>query len=191
MLKYLEDVPTKREVVMLNFTAELIAIIFSVSLLALIVALIFEPKFRDAVLGGPGEATIVGLITVKGVVIVLLSALLIGGIMYLLKISKVHLPPIEEDNKSIPVQLNVHFEPDEVNTQHSDFNVTAYIKTSKGPPKIIERVVKVQQGTLSVKFEVPDMQTPFFVVFDTVNGTWRTYDFSIHETMATARKDER
>ena len=169
-------------------TPEFIAIFFAILLLFLILALIFRPNFRDAVLGGPGEATIMGILTVKGVVIVLLSALLIGGVLVSLDKVPVEAQPVEaQPAKAIEVRLNVHFEPDEVNPQHSNFNVTAYIKTSEGA-KLIPAVDKVQEGSVSVTLEVPDMQTPFFIVFDTEKGTWRTDDFSIHEATATARK---
>jgi hypothetical protein len=64
--------------------SEFIAIFFDFLLMALIVALIFRRDFRDAVLGGPGEASIAGILTVKGVAIVLLCGLLIGGILFAL-----------------------------------------------------------------------------------------------------------
>lgn len=55
-------------------------------LLAIIVmALIFSPSFRVEILGSQGDASIFGLITVKGAAVVLLCALFLGGMMYPLK----------------------------------------------------------------------------------------------------------
>ena len=162
--------------------SEFVAIFLSLLLMALVIALIFRRDFRDAVLGSPGEASIAGILTVKGVAIVLLCGLLIGGILYAL-------------NKQQPgtiagpisVRLNVHFEPNEVNPRHPDFGIKAYIKTRSGP-KPIDYVHTLRQGALSVELDVPDMETPFFIVFETPRGTWQTDDFSIHETAATAHR---
>lgn len=60
----------------------LIAAVFAFLLVALIVALIFSKQFRDAMLGGEGEASVLGVLTVKGVAIVLLCALFVGGLIY-------------------------------------------------------------------------------------------------------------
>lgn len=49
---------------------------------ALVLALIFSGPFRDAVLGGEGEARVIGLFTVKGVAIVLLCAIFLAGMLY-------------------------------------------------------------------------------------------------------------
>lgn len=61
--------------------AELAVILFGLLLAAIIIALIFRQDFRDAVLGGNGEATVFGLITVRGVAVVLLCALFVGGLL--------------------------------------------------------------------------------------------------------------
>ncbi|MGH8509039.1 MAG: hypothetical protein ACREVH_10020 [Gammaproteobacteria bacterium] len=89
----------------------------------------------------------------------------------------------------IAMRLNVHFEPDDVNPRNPQFNVKAFIKTSKGvePIPILH---KVSEGALSVRVNVPDMDTPFFIVFETPKGTWKTDDYSITEALATARKQE-
>lgn len=60
----------------------LISVTCAMLLVFLVVALIFKDKFRGDVLGHEGEATIFGLVTVKGVAIVLLSALFVGGMIY-------------------------------------------------------------------------------------------------------------
>ena len=78
-----------------------IAVLFALLLAGLVVALIFRRDFRDALLGAPGEATVLGFLTVKGVAIVLLCSLLIGGILFVLT----HLPapapqPVAEKNQS-------------------------------------------------------------------------------------------
>ncbi len=53
---------------------ELIAFLLALLLAALIVALILRRDFRDALLGGQGEASVLGVLTVKGVAIVLLCS---------------------------------------------------------------------------------------------------------------------
>lgn len=73
---------------MLDMTIKIfISVVCGSISVALVLALIFSSKFRDAVLGGEGEATIIGLITVKGVAIVLLCALFLAGMLYPLYIS--------------------------------------------------------------------------------------------------------
>lgn len=51
-------------------------------LIGLIAGLIGSSKFRNDVLGGEGEASVLGLISVKGVAIVLLCAIFVGGMIY-------------------------------------------------------------------------------------------------------------
>ncbi len=168
-----------------------IAIFFALLLAALIVALIFRPNFRDAVLGGPGEASILGLISVKGVAIVLLCGLLIGGILFVLKQS----PPDQSasgrqgktPNTPVKMRLNVHFDPADVNPRNPKFRVVAFIKTSGGR-KNIPVNFKVTEGGLSVILDVPDMKTPFYIQFHTPKGVWQTHDYSIEEALATAYK---
>lgn len=169
--------------------AGLMAVLFALLLIALVAALITRRDFRDAVLGGPGEASIVGLLTVKGVAIVLLCGLLIGGILFALT----RLPAAPQStsrNSPITMRLNVHFDPNEVNPRNPQFTAKAFIKTTGNDPQAIPIVTKVSAGGLSVHLEVPDMETPFFIVFETPRGTWKTDDFSIHEAAAVARKQE-
>lgn len=61
---------------------EVVAIVCGGLLVALVLALIFSTKFRDDVLGGEGEASVAGILTVKGVAIVLLCGLFLGGMIY-------------------------------------------------------------------------------------------------------------
>jgi ankyrin repeat protein len=70
-----------------------IAIVFALLLAALVGALILRRDFRDAVLGGQGEASLLGVVTVKGVAIVLLCGLLIGGILLTLRTGSGTKPP--------------------------------------------------------------------------------------------------
>ncbi len=167
-------------------TSDIIALFFAFLLLALVIALIFRKDFRDAVLGGPGEASIAGIITVKGVAIVLLCGILIGGILFTLNKGE----PASQTTTftgPVPVRLNVHFEPNEVNPRHPDFKIQAFIKTTKGP-KPVDCVHLLKEGALTVEMTVPNMDTPFFIAFETPRGTWLTDDFSVHETAATARR---
>ena len=174
--------------VMFNSIYEIIPLFFSFLLFILILALIFRRDFRDAVLGGPGEASIAGILTVKGVAIVLLCGLLVGGILF--SLNKMPSTKGSKDiSQSMSVRLNVHFEPNEVNPTHPEFRLKAYKKTRNGVEPI-SFIHTVKKGAVSVELDVPDMDTPFFIVFETPRGTWRTDDFSIHEAVATARKQE-
>ena len=164
-----------------------IVALFGVLLMALVLALIFSGDFRSAVLGGtPGEASIGGIITVKGVAIVLLCALFIGAIM--LALEKVPVKP-DRDPTTGPfdVRLNVHFEPNEVNPRNPSVKARVFIKTPEGDMEI-DKVPKVAEGALSVSFEIPDMETPYFIRFETPDGVWVTDDHSIRESAATARR---
>ncbi len=166
----------------------IIAVFFALLLAALVAALIVSRDFRRAVLGGPGEATILNLITVKGVVIVLLCGLFIGGLLFAL--TKLPSPVAGAAQKGpVTMRLNVHFEPDEVNPRNRQFSAKAFLKTAKGVEPI-EIVPTLSEGALSVQVKLPDMETPFFVIFETPKGVWKTDDHSIRETAATARKQE-
>lgn len=162
---------------------ELIAVFLALLLAALVAALIFRRDFRDAVLGGPGEASILGLISVKGVAIVLLCGLMIGGILFAL--NKLSVP--EAHTGPITMRLNVHFEPNEVNPRNPQFSPKAFIKTPTGVEPI-PIVATVSEGALSARLTVPDTETPFFIVFETPRGIWKTDDHSIQEIPTTARK---
>jgi hypothetical protein len=159
----------------------LIAFLFTLLLAALVAALILRKDFRDAVLGGTGEATFFRILTVRGVAIVVLCGLMIGGIVFSLSRSGLQESPT--------IELIVHFEPDEVNPRNQFFSPTAFIRTPEGP-EAIPLVYQVQTGALSIRLTPPDMKTPFFIVFDTPNGTWKTDDYSIHQAVATAHKQE-
>ena len=87
----------------------------------------------------------------------------------------------------ITMRLNVSFEPNEVNAKNPQVQAKAFIKTPNGPVPIA-LVQKVSEGAVSIQLEVPDMETPFFVVFNTPAGVWTTDDFSVKETKVIARK---
>lgn len=175
-----------------NFLPNLIAVVFFALLLSgLLVAFVFRENFRNAVLGGPGEATVLGFITVKGVAIVLLCGLLIGGILFALK----ELHAVDPAKSVVPapkptpvdVRLNVSFSPDEVNARSPDFKPEAFIKTADGN-KPIPLISTVNEGGVSIKLTVPDMDTPFFIVFPSSKGIWQTDDYSVKESRAVAHK---
>jgi hypothetical protein len=162
----------------------LIAVFLALLLGALVVGLLFQRDFRDAILGGPGEASIFGLITVKGVAVVLLSGLFIGGILFLIKSTR------RGESTSVgptEMRLNVHFEPNEVNPLNSQFRAKAFIKKPTGDEPIA-LVPQVVQGAFAVRLTVPNMTTPFYIVFETPKGTWKTDDYTINEAPATAHK---
>jgi hypothetical protein len=166
----------------------IIAVFFALLLAALVAALIVSRDFRTAVLGGPGEATILNLITVKGVVIVLLCGLFIGGLLFALTKLPSQVSGAAQKGP-VTMRLNVHFEPDEVNPRNPQFSAKAFLKTARGVEPI-EIVPTLSEGALSVQVKLPDMETPFFVIFETPKGVWKTDDHSIRETAATARKQE-
>ena len=60
----------------------LISTVCALAILSLIAAMIFNEKFRDAMLGGSGDVKVVGILTVQGVAIVLLCALFLAGLVY-------------------------------------------------------------------------------------------------------------
>jgi len=76
----------------------LIAGVCALLLSALVLALILNAKFRTDILGGEGEAKVLGFISVKGVAIVLLCALFLGGLIY----------PLSVESKATPIQNNPH-----------------------------------------------------------------------------------
>lgn len=167
----------------------LIAIFFALLLAALVGALILRRDFRDAVLGGPGEATILKFLTVKGAAIVLLCGLFIGGILFALTKLPQSSPQAVARTGPVTMRLNIHFDPAEVNPRNPQFAPQAFIKTPAGEERI-PIVYKVLEGSLSVQVKVPDMDTPFFIKFETPKGIWKTDDHSIQEAPATARKVE-
>lgn len=176
-----------------NLLPNLIAMVFFAFLLSgLLVAFIFRQDFRNAVLGGPGEATVLGLLTVKGAAIVLLCALLIGGILFSLNALRTQAPTnsvttAASNPSPLDVRLNVSFSPDEVNARSPNFKPEAFMKTPDGN-KPIPIVSTVNEGGVSIKLTVPDLDTPFFVVFPTSKGTWQTDDYSVKESRAVAHK---
>jgi hypothetical protein len=87
------------------------------------------------------------------------------------------------------VRLNIHFDPAEVNPRNPKFGARAFMKTATGNREI-PMVSEVREGALLVKVTVPNLETPFFIVFDTPQGTWKTDDHSVSETATTARKLE-
>jgi hypothetical protein len=164
----------------------IVVVLFALLLSGLLVAFIFRRDFRDAVLGGHGEATFLGLLSVKGVAIVLLCGLFIGAILFAIRLSPSP-TGLKADTASGPIdmRLYVSFSP-EVNARN--IVPKAFIKTSDGPPKPIPVQSKVDEGGVSIWVKVPDMETPFFIVFPTEKGTWTTDDYSVKEARAVAHK---
>lgn len=74
----------------------LISGVCALSLIGLVTGLIVSSKFRNDVLGGEGEASVLGLISVKGVAIVLLCSLFVGGMIYPMSAS----PTIQPNDSS-------------------------------------------------------------------------------------------
>lgn len=130
-------------------------------------------KIKIARFGIDTELSTMGLWLVLGL-------LLAGGGVYVFLQSGAPSGPMQ-------VRLNIHFDPAEVNPRNPKFTARAFIKTPEGEQPI-PLLSKLSEGSLSVVVSVPDMETPFFIVFDTPRGTWKTDDHSVRETVTTARK---
>lgn len=164
----------------------IVIVVFALLLSGLVVAFILRRDFRDAVLGGPGEASVLGILSVKGVAIVLLCGLLIGGILLALTRFNVQ-PPVagvnpRPANNAIDMHLYVAFDP-EVNARN--LTAQAFIKTRDGT-KAIPSIPILGDGGFSINLTVPDMETPFFITFTSPKGVWQTPDRTVRETRATA-----
>lgn len=61
-------------------------IVIGLILLAIVTAFIFSPKFRKDVIASEGEAAVLGLINVKGVIIVLLTGIFGGIFTYIIQL---------------------------------------------------------------------------------------------------------
>jgi len=80
----------------------LLTIISSIILISLIGALIFKEKFRKDILVSEGEATIFGILNVKGVAIIVLTGLFLGSLIWSTSNNSKKLP----DNLSKTVYQN-------------------------------------------------------------------------------------
>lgn len=83
----------------------IVIIVLLIFLAALISALIVSEKFRKDVIGGPGQAKVLGVLSVEGVVVVLLCGILCGSILYTLNfedpIKVIEDPRIKDIDKRI------------------------------------------------------------------------------------------
>lgn len=52
--------------------------------MAIVLALVFDPRFRDPRIGGDGEP-VLGILSVRGAAFILLAGLLIGAVLFLLR----------------------------------------------------------------------------------------------------------
>lgn len=86
------------------------------------------------------------------------------------------------------VRLNISFDPDEVNPRDPDLQVMAYKQPINGDPVPLPVRKGVEQGGIYVDLEPPDMETPFFVVIQSPNGTWKTEDISLKNSYPMAYK---
>ncbi len=70
-------------------------IVIGIILLAIVTAFIFSSKFRKDVIASEGEAAVLGLINVKGVIIVLLTGIFGGIFTYIIQLDSGVIPPQE------------------------------------------------------------------------------------------------
>jgi hypothetical protein len=66
---------------MIAHITEVVALALTALLALLLIAITVSKSFRTDVLGSAGDATVFGIFTARGAVVVLLSVLLIGGIV--------------------------------------------------------------------------------------------------------------
>jgi len=85
-----------------NILPVIISGVCALLLIALVSALILNQSFRNDILGGEGEASVLGILSVKGVAIVLLCGLFLGGLLYPLKF--INGPNVLKNNSSLIVQ---------------------------------------------------------------------------------------
>ena len=131
-------------------------------------------KIKIAKLGIDTEISTMGLWLVLGF---LMSA---GGVYVFLQAESMA-------NQPVVMKLNIHFDPPEVNVKSPRFEVGAYMKTMAGE-KRLPVLKRVMEGSLWIELKLPTRTTPFFLVFTTPRGVWKTDDHSVHEAAARAYK---
>ena len=86
-------------------------------LAAIITAFIFSKKFREDVISSEGEASVFGMINVKGVIVVLLSAIFVGAFIYIIQMDNNNTEEIDTSaainylKKSSDVQYALNYNP--------------------------------------------------------------------------------
>lgn len=88
-------------------TGLLISAICGIISIILVLGLVFSSRFRRDVLGGQGEATVLGLVTAKGAAIIVLCALFLAGMLYPLFRTN---PACDESIGRLSAQLEEKFE---------------------------------------------------------------------------------
>ena len=129
-----------------NWSQILIGIILS----ALVFAFIFSQKFRQDVVGGEGQATIFGLISVQGVIIVLLCGILVGAILWLEPPKKGKQESIDGFIKELPERVKKK----------------SHNKTRHEIRKVVEQVYKLRSKNDSLKKELHDYLDNLEIEFD-------------------------
>ena len=104
----MEDIPSMLPIV--------ISGVCGLLLIALVSALIFNQSFRNDVLGGEGEATVLGILSVKGVAIVLLCGLFLAGLLYPLQF--INSPNIREDYSNVSTPENISLSSSNIENIH-------------------------------------------------------------------------
>ena len=59
------------------------------------------------------------------------------------------------------------------------------VESGEEPLPVLKRVM---EGSLWIELTLPTRTTPFFLVFKTPRGVWKTDDHSVHEAAARAYK---
>jgi len=90
---------------------------------------------------------------------------------------------------SLPtIRLNIRFDSDDVNLRDPKLQVTAYKQTLEGGPVMLPARKGVDPGGIYVDLEPPDLETPFFVVIQSPQGTWQTDPISLKHSYSTANR---
>lgn len=99
-------------------------IVIGTILLAIVAAFIFSSKFRKDVIAGKGEAAVLGLINVKGVIIVLLTGIFGGIFTYIIQLDSDQIPNQEiTANSAIAFLQNIEDEEYTIGYKGGEMNI--------------------------------------------------------------------
>lgn len=99
-------------------------IVIGAILLAIVAAFIFSSKFRKDVIAGKGEAAVLGLINVKGVIIVLLTGIFGGIFTYIIQLDSDQIPNQEiTANSAISFLQNIEDEEYTIGYKGGEMNI--------------------------------------------------------------------
>ncbi|MFK8104114.1 MAG: hypothetical protein AB8G15_16395 [Saprospiraceae bacterium] len=117
-------------------------VVIGTILVAIISAFILSPQFRKDVIASEGEAALFGMINVKGVMIVLLTAIFGGIFAYIIKLDSEAQPQVTKQTKYF---LNKNgFNTYKITNQHGEFLGEAEIPLDSTPTRSITTLKALQ-----------------------------------------------